>query len=97
MTARDLAVVADGDVGAAEPALARFGARGWDPVAAQALWARLDPLTAGRALEALARAGDGDAYAGLRVALGTALATAADPRHAAGLDAADPIPPRRLA
>ena len=88
LTARDLEAVAGGDVGAARPALARFGARSWDPVAAQALWARLDPLTAGRALEALARAGDGDAYTGLRVALGTALATAADPRHAAGLDAA---------
>ncbi len=88
LTARDLATVADGDVGAAGPALARFGAGGWDPVAAQALWERLDPLTAGRALDALARAGDGDAYVGLVVTLGAALATAANPRYAAGFDAA---------
>ena len=34
LTARDLEAVAGGDVGAARPALARFGARSWDPVAA---------------------------------------------------------------
>ncbi|HEU4331159.1 MAG TPA: hypothetical protein VFR40_08555 [Lapillicoccus sp.] len=84
---RDVTAVADGDVGAVGRALARFGVDGWDPLVAQAVWARLDPEVAGRALDALSRSGDGAGLAGLVAALGTGLATAANPRYAIGLDA----------
>jgi hypothetical protein len=83
---RDISAVARGDVGAVRSALARFGAAGWDPVRAQAVWSRLSPELAGRALDALGRAGDGAGFDGLAAALGTALATAANARYAGALD-----------
>ncbi|MEP6651111.1 MAG: hypothetical protein ABJA74_14560, partial [Lapillicoccus sp.] len=82
----DLEAVVAGDVGAVDRALARLGARGWDPIVAQALWERLDPEETGRLLDAMAGSGSG-ASAALLVALGTAFATAANPRSATGLDA----------
>ena len=86
-TVADLAAVADGDVGAVGRVVNRFGSHGWDPVAAQSLWSRLDPTTVGRALDSLARSGDGDGFGRLLTALGVAMATVANPAYAVGLDA----------
>ncbi|HEU4998045.1 MAG TPA: hypothetical protein VFT68_03800 [Lapillicoccus sp.] len=85
---RDLTAVAVGDLGSVGGALTRIGTGGRDPLVAQALWSRLDPHVAGRALDALARAGDEAGFTGLVDALGSALAVAANPRYAAGLDPA---------
>ena len=87
LTVVDLAAGAHRAGGAGGGGGSPVGSRGWDPVAAQALWSRLDPTTAGRALDSLARSGDGDGFARLLTALGVAMATAANPDYAVGLDA----------
>jgi hypothetical protein len=86
LVVEDLRALAAGDDGAADRAVARLGARSWDPVVAQALWQRLDPEEIATLFDGSVESGAG-AAAALAVALGTSFAVAANPRSASGLDA----------
>ena len=78
----DLEALRYGDRDAAGRAVARLGARVRDPIVAQALWSRLEPNGTSWLLAAVSGGGS----AALTVSLGTALAVAANPRYATGLD-----------
>jgi hypothetical protein len=78
----DLEALSYGDPDAAARAVGRLGARVRDPVVAQTLWARLDSPGTSPLIEAVSGVGPG----ALTVALGTALAVAANPQYSAGLD-----------